>query len=48
MDYDHSGQIVIWETVLAKKKKNYMGNGTHGSNRLEMDPKIHCAIAFDM
>ena len=20
MDYDHSGQIVIWETVLAQKK----------------------------
>ena len=21
MDYDHSGQIVIWETVLATQKK---------------------------
>lgn len=54
MDYDHSEQIVIWETVLAQKIKikiNYMGNGTHRSNRLEMDPiriEIHYAIAFDM
>ena len=46
MDYDHSGQIVIWETVLAPKKIKKIT-----WEMVPMDPiriEIHYAIAFDM